>query len=111
MSLTAEPDAADPLCLVVECSWGFCCLFWTLEKVLQPIGEVGTVLNSSRRDRKAKQGELTNSAGFWLMWGELWVCEPQFTPVFRRAMPYLSSSPFLFWHNFQQKVFVSMQKS
>lgn len=22
MSLTAEPDAADPLCLVVECSWG-----------------------------------------------------------------------------------------
>lgn len=47
----------------------------------QPEWEVGTVLNSSRRGRKlrAKKGELTNSAGFWLMWGELWACEPVYS--------------------------------
>lgn len=32
MSLTAEPDAADPLCLLVKCSWGGVAAFfgpWT----------------------------------------------------------------------------------
>lgn len=84
MSLTAEPDAADPLCLVVECSWGVIAAFfgpWRRSPQLE--WEVGTVLNSSRRGRKlrAKKGELTNSAGSWLVWGELWAREPAYSLV------------------------------
>lgn len=49
MSLTAEPDAADPLRLVVKCSWGVVAdFFGPWRRCSNLKGEVGTVLNSSR---------------------------------------------------------------